>query len=348
MSNWNEVSHAEFGAVAVEVAGAAGTGGTSGIVDTSLQSSPGANLAAARQAYGLTIEQIANQLNLAPRQIVALESDDYAALPAAAIARGFFRSYAKLMRLDPVPLLALLGPSSLPGNVRDNARSRLVSARVIPETRTPETSALARRIRVMPAVAGFATLALAALVSYAMGWLPVFSESPNRDNLSDRTNAVAGGRTDLATGSSGAVGLGTGASGTSNSLTTGSFTTDAGAPLTEVVTPGGAAAEVLPAVSIGVLEQSIDGSRLKTATSIATDNPLVLNIRKDSWVEIRRADNTPVVAKILKGGSVETFDVSEPLTLTIGNVAGVEASLRGAPLALASADNTNVARLKLK
>lgn len=70
--------------------------------------SPGARLATAREAMGWTVKQVAAQLKLATRQIVALEADDYAALPEPAVVRGFIRAYAKLLKLDAVPLLALI------------------------------------------------------------------------------------------------------------------------------------------------------------------------------------------------------------------------------------------------
>ena len=67
---------------------------------------PGAELAVERELQLMTIEQVATQLNLAPRQIVALEEDNFAALPGMASVRGFIRSYAKLLKLEPEPLLA--------------------------------------------------------------------------------------------------------------------------------------------------------------------------------------------------------------------------------------------------
>ncbi len=70
--------------------------------------SPGTQLASARNAMGWTVEQVAAQLKLATRQIVALEADDYAALPEPAVVRGFIRAYAKLLRLDAAPLVALI------------------------------------------------------------------------------------------------------------------------------------------------------------------------------------------------------------------------------------------------
>jgi len=73
-----------------------------------LARSPGAQLAAGRTALGWSVEQVATQLKLAPRQITALEKDDYPALPETAIVKGFTRAYAKLVKLDPEPILALM------------------------------------------------------------------------------------------------------------------------------------------------------------------------------------------------------------------------------------------------
>lgn len=99
-----------------------------------LAASPGAKLTAGRNALGWTVEQVAAQLKLAPRQIIALEKDDYPALPEAAIVKGFTRAYAKLVKLDPDPILALIvidtdktkrqatqsGSSRRPGNPAEN------------------------------------------------------------------------------------------------------------------------------------------------------------------------------------------------------------------------------------
>src|SRR6476661_11168917 len=70
------------------------------------QPTPGMQLAMRRQQFNWTVEQVASQLNLAPRQIHAMETDNYDALPGMAVARGFIRSYAKLLKLDSAPLLA--------------------------------------------------------------------------------------------------------------------------------------------------------------------------------------------------------------------------------------------------
>ncbi|GAC1429187.1 MAG: hypothetical protein NVSMB6_28690 [Burkholderiaceae bacterium] len=74
----------------------------------------------------------------------------------------------------------------------------------------------------------------------------------------------------------------------------------------------------------------------------------MLRFEQDSWVELKQAGNTVLVAKVIKAGSVETFELDEPATLIIGNIAGVRASLRGVPLELAKSSNGNVAKVRLK
>ena len=66
----------------------------------------GRELARAREALGLTIADAAQQLKFAPRQLEALEAGRFGELPAGAFARGMVRAYARLLRLDPAPLLA--------------------------------------------------------------------------------------------------------------------------------------------------------------------------------------------------------------------------------------------------
>src|SRR5215470_14062476 len=69
---------------------------------------PGARLKAARETAGLSLDQAAQQLKLAPRQVKAIEDEDFAHLPGRTFTRGFVRNYARLLNLDPEGLLALM------------------------------------------------------------------------------------------------------------------------------------------------------------------------------------------------------------------------------------------------
>jgi len=68
----------------------------------------GRALSEARQAQGLTVADVAQQLKFMPRQIEALEAERFSSLPGPTIARGMVRSYARLLKLEPEPLLKLM------------------------------------------------------------------------------------------------------------------------------------------------------------------------------------------------------------------------------------------------
>lgn len=63
--------------------------------------SRGALMRIAREKAGLTVQQLANAMNLSQKQIVALEADDLDALPSATFVRGFVRNYARIVGCDP-------------------------------------------------------------------------------------------------------------------------------------------------------------------------------------------------------------------------------------------------------
>ena len=54
----------------------------------------------ARTAAGLSVTQVANRLNLTAQAVEALETNQYERLPGLTFARGYIRSYAKLLGLD--------------------------------------------------------------------------------------------------------------------------------------------------------------------------------------------------------------------------------------------------------
>src|SRR6478609_9756247 len=75
----------------------------------------GGRLKAARQAAGLSVDAVAQQLKLAPRQVTALEEDDWQHLPGRTFARGFARNYARFLQLDADEVLAMLpAPEAAP------------------------------------------------------------------------------------------------------------------------------------------------------------------------------------------------------------------------------------------
>ena len=102
---------------------------------TAAASDVGAELARAREAAGLAVTDVAQQLKFAARQIEALEQGRFADLPPGTFARGMVRSYARLVKLDPAPLVeriaaqvavpdnaAAFASVRRPNSIVDNAR----------------------------------------------------------------------------------------------------------------------------------------------------------------------------------------------------------------------------------
>jgi len=87
--------------------------------ETATQTTPGQvslgkMLREAREQLNLSIVDVAAQIKFAPRQIEALEADDFKQLPEMAFLRGFVRSYAKILNLDAQKLLAAIPQAQAP------------------------------------------------------------------------------------------------------------------------------------------------------------------------------------------------------------------------------------------
>jgi len=294
---------------------------------------PGAELAARRQQLGLTVEQMAVRLKLTQRQIVALESDNYAALPGMAIVRGFVRAYAKAINLDPVPLVALLQEEKKAPDFQNLAPSLRGMSTSYTETRLPtlgRSQALSRQWLI--AVAAVLVL-IAALVGVKyMGWLP---------NLSDMKASPKEGAQVSAPAAADA-----------KSAESASVAGSEAGKLVQKELPPLKPEQVLPATEENVAPspdgKAADAPAAAAETPVGPAGALVLKAREQSWYEIRRVNGTVVRSGMLHAGASETIEVAEPLLLTLGNAPGVGATLRGAPLEIRPEEGSRVVKLSVK
>lgn len=307
------------------------------------QPSPGAQLAARRQQLGWTVEQVASQINLAPRQIEAIETDNYAALPVMAVARGFIRAYAKLLKIDAAPLMAQIGnaPSATEHAI---PQRRTVSATSFtphrPATRARRGGAGKLAIGVVlvaligagayAAMRSGVGTALADRIAQHMPGAKKIDAASNESSVNVASNSVvetpaapAAPAVNETNGPASPAAVSTAVLGTQS--------------------PAAVAAPAAPAASL-TPSQSLEAA----PASAAADKALVVNLREDSWVEIRRADNSTVVSRVMRAGSSERFDVAGPVTLVVGNARGVDVTFRGEPLSLKSGAKNNVARVRVQ
>ncbi|HEX9707432.1 MAG TPA: helix-turn-helix transcriptional regulator [Steroidobacteraceae bacterium] len=77
-------------------------------------SSPGVRLRAAREARGLSIEEVADRLRLNAALVLAMEQDRLALLGAPVFARGHLRNYAALVGAPEEEVMAACDPADVP------------------------------------------------------------------------------------------------------------------------------------------------------------------------------------------------------------------------------------------
>lgn len=297
-------------------------------VPTSSQVSAGAQLVALREARGWTIEQVASQLNLATRQIQALELDNYAALPGMVIVRGFIRSYAKLLRTDPAPILAAIANENVGPEVVLQDRGSLSTA--FSEGKVPSAKSNSSSVKVLLVVVAVVVIAAVGVMAQRMGWLS--KKADHETAVKTQEMAVPEHVTAMQ-------------SEVSAPAQTPAEETTPQTPATESMQQPQAAAEEKPHAPVAAaVATSADNS---APVPVDSKNAMVFQVKEDTWVEIRRADDSILVSRLFKAGTTEAFEIAGPASMVVGNAAGVSVTLRGKPLDL-TGNSSNVARLNVK
>lgn len=336
--------------------------------------SPGARLAACRQERGWTIEQVASQLNLAPRQVIAIEADDYPSLPGMAIVRGFVRQYAKLLKIDAAPLLASLGGETVLAHEPIRPRQNLSTP--FSEARLPSMTNTRSRASVKWIVAGIVVVAVGA-VAYGLrqgvdfAGLTQSAGSQVKEGASQIiTPSAPASQGDAAPAASDSAAAPEpvnaqppvdpsapsagqpGDAATLQPATPAPAPQQSGAAATQPAGTPAATASPASSAPASAAQQPASPSApgaVPQAAPANTGNTLVIKARQDSWVEVKAVGSTkPVISRVIKAGETESFEITDPVAVVVGNASGVDATLRGNPVELKAPGNGNVARLTLK
>ncbi|OON62012.1 helix-turn-helix domain-containing protein [Massilia sp. KIM] len=339
---------------------------------------PGKTLQAQREAMGWTVEQVADQLKLAPRQVVAIEAGDYASLPSPAVTRGFVRAYAKLLKIDAAPLVSMI-ELNMPPQAQAGAPMARREQRpaAFNETRFPIGG---KRNRLpLGWIAAVVVVAGAAAAAWQLGVFPGNRQAEDANPadgvtvLENPAGPATPGTTqepvhnpavplisvpapagEAAPAAPGAAAPAAPATGTPAPVT--GTPGAAVAPATPGVSPVAATAPAGVAPAAGTLAAAAPaGAAPATAAPAAAApaaagaNSLVLNVREDSWIEVRPAKGgRPLLSRLVKAGSTETVEVNEPVNLVVGAPNGVSATLRGASVALPQVPGKTISRVALK
>lgn len=303
----------------------------------------GATLKAAREAAGLSVDAVAHQLKLAPRQVKALEDDDYQRLPGRTFVRGFARNYARFVQLDADSVLALMpAPESAPALERPTlAASRRPMGEIPTERVTGPTAArlLIPLLLAIVAVAGIYEYLRSPSALFRGAWpsfgTPAAPKAPAAPATAvPAPSAMSPGATpgttttrlpNPATDSSSRVA----STGAKESAGAAAAAPDAGAPGASTSVPGA-------------------GTKASGAGAATGDALLILAFKGTSWVEVKDASGRLVLQMTGGAGMTQTVTAAPPLELALGNAPDVTVMFRGQSLDLAPYTRGNVARVALK
>ena len=283
--------------------------------------SAGTLLRAGREAAGLTIAAVAQQLKLAPRQITALEEGDFAKLPGRTFIRGFVRNYARLLRLDSDAVLAGL-PEATASATHEHP-SLAPTPRPMGE--------LPADVPTRPSPARWAIpLALVAVVAVAAIYEIARPPAPP-------TPQVAGGKP-----AAPIVQVAPNAAAVP-ATAPGNTTTTLPNPL------AGTGDKPFAPPENAVTGNAPTEPPIAASTSPdATVAPIVLTFNGTSWVEVRDGTGTLVVSVTGNSGGTQEVNGRAPFEVILGNAAAVNVSWQGKTFDTAPFTRQNVAKFTLR
>lgn len=285
---------------------------------------PGQALRQARTDLRLSPEDVATQLHLAPRQIIALEADDYSGLPQTTYVRGYLRSYALLLGLSPEPILdaynrATAGRAPTKMVARDRQRpgaehegqskfgalavGGLILVLVIAWWQGREPDDAPRDQAALP-------LGSPPAASGAVPADPALAPSPQTPYAAPPVAA------DPAAGTAPAPGAPAAPPATPPVANT--------APAPAATTPATPAtpAEAAPTPTVEV-------PKPRPLPRNAREARLVLNASAESWVEVRDARGERLLYQTLPAGRIVGLEGMAPFRIFLGNAEGVAVAIDG-------------------
>ena len=286
----------------------------------------GVVLLAERRRQGLSLGDISRQLKLSVRQVEALERDDYSAYKGPVFIHGFIRNYTKLLGLDPEPLirttdLMLNPPPGVPAPARtEQERSR--PARTLQIKRW-----------LWPAILTVLVVGIAMSVYFGGRRAPDAGRSaPSvaaRDKSVPPPKVAAEARMGAETKSKSEP-----------------------KPKVESAVKPATRPGAKPETETKKKTQPTGRAPVETDRAIAAESSGRMTVRmifdQDSWVEMKdRAGNT-IFAQLNPAGSRRSVSGEPPLSVVVGNAAGVQLFVGDKNIDLAPHTLVDVARLTLE
>lgn len=302
----------------------------------------GGRLSASREGKSWTIPFVAEQLKLSQGQILALEENRFENLPKLVIVRGFVRAYAKLLKIDADSLVALLPKDLAPVQLETSLRPALSTPFI--DSRSSLLGQYDTNRRYM--MGAFAVLVLIAIFLAAQKFDLLTGMSQMLSTKAPEGTVLSETPTESITTLEPALQANKPAETPLNSMSSNN----------EGVVPPDPLNVAAPVATVEVGEQAVPPAQpvvAKDVSATVTTLPpaselLTIKFRQDSWIYVKTEKGIVLSSHLAKAGSEESFSVKQALFLKIGNAAGVDAVLRGEPMAVLAERGSNVANLMVK
>lgn len=307
---------------------------------------PGEILRAAREAQGLSLDQLAATLKVAPTKLAALEEGRIDQLPDASFARALAQTMCRVLKVDPTPVLAGLPAARVAPLVGEKQplNQPFKETRLAPKLFDGDGDGGWSRL-LRPQWAAPIVLLIAAAVIYV---LPDSFEWPKLPAMNAPTSAAppasapeqtADGNLPVPAASDVIVLDPVVPSASEASLT---------APASEVAPPSSSSALAVPE-SQAVAAPPASSALVSSNSPVpVNDGPVSLVVTEDSWIEVIDGGGNTRLSRIVRAGESMSMGGVAPWRLRVGHARGVKVTLRGQPVDLTPFTRNNVARLELK
>ena len=298
----------------------------------------GGMLKAARQASGMHIAALAVALKVPVSKLEALEADNYAVLPDTVFVRALASSVCRTLKVDPVPILALLPQSKSPHLKADTAG---LNAPVKGHGGRASTS-FASSSSFTASTSRSVTVVVLALLAGALA-LVYFPRSSD-GSLDDSSSSSSGVRSQAPVPVEDVSPVGVVAAPLSNQVAPDSV--GAGDPSVA------AASEALSTEALSTVAPTTAPapvmSASEAASTVAPSGVLLLRTRSESWVQVKDSAGAVVLQRNLAAAETVSVAGAVPMSVVIGRADATEVFVRGKPFDLAAVSRENVARFEVK
>ncbi len=303
---------------------------------------PGSVLRSTRESLGYTQQDVADSLNLTLRAVDDLECERWDRFHAVAFARGYVKSYAKLLGLDPQTVVADYGEFTEP-------ESEAPPVALLREASAGGVGRLGEMFQRQPGavLSGTVVIAIAAIaIALVMVWPE--SDQATEPSLSQRSALTPPPGPAVAAPALSAPEVGA-TSGRSSPLS--------GAAETEAIMPSTTVAEsdVVAASPPAATEVVVPDAEQHPAPAVAParritpigDDRLELSFSSDCWVEIKDGAGQSLYSNLSRSGDTLHLVGGGPFRILLGYGPGVSLTFNGEPVPLARYTRNNVASVVL-